>query len=86
MNMRMEFCMTLHDSAFVNRSGALASSCHGCCAHLDCVAFTGTVFSLALSVDRRSSRMVGADSPVPVPPCVPELRSRPSPVGTTTHM
>ena len=42
---------------------------------------TGTVFSLALSVDRRSSRMVGADSPVPVPPCVPELRSRPSPVA-----
>ena len=52
-------------------------------AHLDWVAFTGTVFSLARSADRRSSRMVGADSPVPVPPCVPELRSRPSPVGAT---
>ena len=53
--------------------------------HLDCVPFAGTVLSLALSVERRSSRMVGADSPVPVPPCVPELRSRPSPAASASQ-
>ena len=39
----------------------------------------GTVFSLKLFVEWRRSRSVGPDRAEP--PCVPELRSRPSPVG-----